>query len=49
MTYRIVKNFGGKIVWRIAANSLKNFSANIHDEARDHTICVAEHTRKLNM
>ena len=26
----------------------KVFSANIHDEACDHTICVAERTRKLN-
>ena len=26
----------------------QSFFANIHDEARDHTICVAERTRKLN-
>ena len=26
----------------------KVFSANVRDEARDHTICVAERTCKLN-
>ena len=30
-------------------HSKKVFSANIHNEARDHTICVTERTRKLNI
>ena len=42
------KNFGGKKVWRIATNSPKFFLPISHDEARDHTICVAEGTRKIS-
>ena len=27
----------------------QSFSANVHDEAHDHTICVTERTRMLNI
>ena len=44
--YRIVKNLVNLANSRQFA---KVFSTNIHDEARDHTICVTECTRMLNL
>ena len=45
--YRIVKTLTVKTLAN-CSQFAKVFSANVHDEACDHTICVAERTRKLN-
>ena len=49
MTYHIVKTLAVKGLANLAnCSQFAKVISNVHDEAHDHTICVAERTRKPN-